>query len=114
DEFRLVAPHMIEGDYYPLTPYNRSPDQWIAWQFHTPGTGRGVIQAFRRAESGEAALSVQLRGLDPSARYMVCNLDETQSREASGADLMSGQFALELAAPRSAGVWEYFPAEKRP
>jgi alpha-galactosidase len=114
DEFRTAAPHMIEGDYYPLTPYNRSPDQWIAWQFHTPGTGRGVIQAFRRAESGEAALSVQLRGLDPSARYMVCNLDETQSREASGADLMSGQFALELAAPRSAGVWEYSPAEKRP
>ena len=73
-----------------------------------------MIQAFRRAESGEAALSVQLRGLDPSARYMVCNLDETQSREASGADLMSGQFALELAAPRSAGVWEYSPAEKRP
>lgn len=114
DEFRLVAPHMIEGDYYPLTPYNRSPDQWIAWQFHTPGTGRGVIQAFRRAESVAAQVPIQLRGLDPSARYLVRNLDATQTKEASGADLMSGQFVLELAAPRSAGVWEYFPAEKQP
>ena len=114
DEIRIVAPHMIEGDYYPLTPYNRAPDQWSAWQFHTPETGRGVIQAFRRAASAAAHIPVQLRGLDPSARYMVRNLDETRTEAASGADLMSGQFALELAAPRSAGVWEYFPAEKKP
>lgn len=112
NEFRLVAPHMIEGDYYPLTPYNRDPDKWIAWQFHTPKTGCGVIQAFRRAEATAAQTPVRLRGLDPSARYVVRSLDDAQSKEASGADLMSGQFALELAVPRSAGVWEYFPAGK--
>ena len=107
DEFRTAAPHMIEGDYYPLTHYNRDTKQWIAWQFHTPETGGGVIQAFRRAESGGAALPVQLRGLDPAARYSVRNLDKPEPSEATGKDLMSGSFQLELPNPRSAGVWIY-------
>ena len=114
DEFRIVAPHMIEGDYYPLTPYNRAPDQWIAWQFHTPQTGGGVIQAFRRQESGEAVLPVSLRGLDPSARYVVRNFDTAQTREASGEELMSGQFTLELPTARSAGIWQYGVADSKP
>ena len=107
DEFRIAAPYMIEGDYYPLTPYNRDPDKWIAWQFHDPESGRGVIQAFRRAESGGAALPVQLRGLDPAARYSVRNLDKPEPSEVTGKDLMSGSFQLELPNPRSAGVWIY-------
>ena len=114
DEFRRVAPLMIEGDYYPLTPYNRAPNQWIAWQFHTPQTGGGVIQAFRRQESGEAVLPVSLRGLDPSARYVVRNFDTSQTRKASGQDLMSGQFTLELPTARSAGIWQYGLAESEP
>ena len=114
DEFRRVAPLMIEGDYYPLTPYNRAPNQWIAWQFHTPQTGGGVIQAFRRQESGEAVLPVSLRGLDPSARYVVRNFDTAQTRKASGQDLMSGQFTLELPTARSAGIWQYGLAESEP
>jgi alpha-galactosidase len=107
DEFRIVAPHMIEGDYYPLTSYNRAPDQWIAWQFHNAGDNAGVIQAFRRAEAGSAELPVRLRGLDPAARYTLRNLETAESREAGGAELMSGEFALELPSPRSAGVWQY-------
>jgi alpha-galactosidase len=107
DEFRIVAPHMIEGDYYPLTSYNRAPDQWIAWQFHNAGDNAGVIQAFRRAEAGSAELPVRLRGLDPAARYTLRNLETAENREAGGAELMSGEFALELPSPRSAGVWQY-------
>ena len=107
DEFRIVAPHMIEGDYYPLTPYNRAPDQWIAWQFHSAADKAGVIQAFRRAEAGSAELPVRLRGLDPAARYTLRNLETAENREVVGAELMSGEFALDLPSPRSAGVWHY-------
>ena len=114
DEFRRVAPLMIEGDYYPLTPYNRAPNQWIAWQFHTPQTGGGVIQAFRRQESGEAVLPVSLRGLGPSARYVVRTFATAHTRKASGQDLMSGQFTLELPTARSAGIWQYGLAESEP
>ena len=89
DEFRTVAPHMIEGDYYPLTPYNRATDQWIAWQFHTPETSGGVIQAFRRARSRER------NGHRKTARprcqrdYEIENLDGGKEVR-TGAELMRG------------------------
>jgi alpha-galactosidase len=89
DEFRAVAPHMIEGDYYPLTPYNRATDQWIAWQFHTPKTGGGVIQAFRRSEAANETLTVKLCGLDAKATYEVENLDGGKEVR-TGAELMQG------------------------
>ena len=73
-----------------------------------------MIQAFRRQESGEAVLPVSLRGLDPSARYVVRNFDTAQTRKASGQDLMSGQFTLELPTARSAGIWQYGLAESEP
>ena len=88
-EFRTVAPHMIEGDYYTLTPYNRATDQWIAWQFHTPGTGGGVIQAFRRSEAANETLTVKLRGLDDNTTYEIENLDGGKQTR-TGAELMRG------------------------
>lgn len=35
------------GDYYPLTPYSRANDVWIAWQFHRSELDTGMVQAFR-------------------------------------------------------------------
>ena len=89
DGFRAVAPHMIEGDYYPLTPYNRATDQWIAWQFHTPENGGGMIQAFRRSEAANETLTVKLRGLDANATYEIENLDGGKETR-TGAELMQG------------------------
>lgn len=89
DEFRTVAPHMIEGDYYPLTPYSRATDHWIAWQFHTPETDGGVIQAFRRADASSDTLTVQLHSLVPQQRYEIENLDGGKEVR-TGAELMRG------------------------
>ena len=33
-------------DYYPLSPYSKALDIWMAWQFHRPDLNEGVIQAF--------------------------------------------------------------------
>ena len=51
------------GDYYPLTPYSLSEDAWIAWQFHQPEKGEGMIQAFRRMKCPESEMRLKLRGL---------------------------------------------------
>lgn len=102
NEFRLAAPHMIEGDYYPLTPYNRGKDQWIAWQFHTPETGGGVIQAFRRSEAASEALTVKLRGLDANATYEIENIDGGKEVR-TGAELMRG-YAITLREKPAAAV----------
>ncbi len=48
---RITGAGYFYGDYYPLTPYNRDDTQWIAWQFHRPDLGTGLVQAFRRKNS---------------------------------------------------------------
>ena len=108
EEFRRAAPLIIEGDYYPLTPYNRVPSQWIAWQFHDSVKDAGILQAFRREKNKEPELTVPLRGLNPAGRYRVTNLDTPDSpEEKRGAELMAQGPTLRLAEPRSAGIWEY-------
>jgi alpha-galactosidase len=115
DEFRRVAPLMIEGDYYPLTPYNRAPDQWIAWQFHDPAKDAGILQAFRRGKNKELELAAPLRGLNPTGRYRVTNLDAQEStEEKTGAELMEKGPSIQLAEPRSAGIWEYCRLPQEP
>ena len=45
--WRKVADLILTGDYYPLTPYHRLADQWVARQFDRPEEGREFIQAVR-------------------------------------------------------------------
>jgi len=83
------------GDYYPLTPYSQAEDAWIAWQFNCPSSGDGIIQAFRRAKSGETSLHVALRGLDGKAKYSIQILEGgtnavSQKASLTGSDLMHG------------------------
>jgi alpha-galactosidase len=95
-ECRKIAPLMLDGDYYPLTPYSLAHDQWIAWQFNRPEEGDGVVQAFRRARCGNASLVCRLRGLDPDARYEVTNFDVPGTTLASGKDLMEKGLTVEI------------------
>jgi alpha-galactosidase len=87
-ECRRVAPYML-GDYYPLTPYSRGLDQWIAWQFDRPESGDGMIQAFRRASNRVASQTFVLKGLDPASHYELTNLDVPGAAIFSGETLMT-------------------------
>ena len=100
-EARRVAPLML-GDYYPLTPYSRELNRWIAWQFHRTDSNEGVVQAFRRPESTSETLTVKLRGLDPKQRYEVENLDGGKEVR-TGAELMRG-FDISLREKPAAAV----------
>jgi alpha-galactosidase len=104
DEARKVAPFMF-GDYYPLTAYSLQPDRWIAWQFHRPDHQDGVVQAFRRAEAQQGTLTVQLRDLEPDARYEVENLDRGKETH-SGRELTDG-LAMTLKSAPAATVYTY-------
>jgi alpha-galactosidase len=74
-QWRQIAPDYY-GDYYPLTSYSRGNDVWAAWQFDRPETGTGFIQVFRRGDSPYESIRLQLRGLDPAARYEVIDIDK--------------------------------------
>jgi alpha-galactosidase len=85
------------GDYYPLTPYTLDNDQWIAWQFQRPDLGKGVIQAFRRADSVYTSIRVPLHGLDPAAVYRLTNVDAPdQAVEITGKKLAEEGLQIEI------------------
>jgi len=98
-QWREVAP-CFSGDYYPLTPYARGEEAWIAWQFHRLDLELGVVQAFRRPRAEAPALTVRLCGLEPGARYALTDLDTGLRQVQTGAALAAG---LELALPERPG-----------
>ena len=106
-ECRRIAPMMLEGDYYPLTPYSLARDQWIAWQFNRPAQGDGVVQAFRRADCAEDAQTFRLRGLDPTATYEVTNFDVDGATRVSGKELMKKGLTVEIQHKPGAAVIVY-------
>lgn len=86
-EWSDVSP-CYSGDYYPLTRYSLDPDVWMAWQFHRPDLGVGMVQVFRRPESAYESARFQLKGLDPAMDYVVKNFDSTDTITTSGRVLM--------------------------
>lgn len=86
-ECATIAPLML-ADYYPLTPYNRLLDRWIAWQFNRPEHSDGMLQAFRRGECGQSEVTLRLQALDPKSRYELTDFDRPGRTIHSGAELM--------------------------
>jgi alpha-galactosidase len=104
--WRRVADLILEGDYYPLTPYHRSPDQWVARQFDRPEEGRGFIQGIRLPAAVPDTLTVYPRGLQAEAVYHIENPETGETRDLTGAALQQQGFAITL--PKRAGaVWVY-------
>ncbi len=105
EEWRAVSP-CFYGDFYPLTPYSRSEEVWMAWQFHRPAENDGVIQAFRREQCPYPEAEFQLSGLDPTANYQVVNFDDQVPKRFRGAELLAN---LRIALPncRSATTIHY-------
>ena len=95
-EWHAVA-ECYYGDYYPLTAYSRSDDVWMAWQFHRPEQGDGVVQVFRRAASPYESATFALSALDPAATYELRDFDEPAPTRRSGEELLSG---LKLTLPQ--------------
>jgi alpha-galactosidase len=104
---RQIADHrpladLFFGDYYPLTPYTKSEEAWIAWEFTRPAHADGMIQAFRRENSPDVNLTVKLQGLKADANYEITNLDVAQKIRASGKSLMEDGLKLDAESPRTA------------
>ncbi|MBN2022607.1 MAG: alpha-galactosidase [Pirellulales bacterium] len=95
------------GDFYPLMPYTQTGDVWAAWQFDLPEEGRGMIQAFRRADSPYQSARFPLQGLVPDAKYEVANVDGSQAREATGAELMTQGVLIQIDDKPGAAVMTY-------
>lgn len=76
----LVRYHEIRAlyarDFYPLTPWTEDSGKILAFQFHDPSTGRGLVQVFRGATSEEMGLLLKLRGIRPDAKVRLSDWDK--------------------------------------
>ena len=104
-EVRRIAPLMLSGDYYPLTPYSLETTAWMAWQFHRADLGEGVVQAFRRPEAAGETLAVKLQGLVPEQRYEIENFDGGQ--EVRRGDELMRSYDITLREKPAAAVLRY-------
>jgi len=95
DDWRSVAQYYY-GDYYPLTSYSAEDDVWMAWQFHRPDLGEGMVQAFRRPGSIYESARMKLRGLEPGKNYGVTDLDAGETNTHTGTDLMETGLLISL------------------
>jgi len=105
-ECKKLGPNIIQGDYYPLTPYSRSNNVWMAWQFDRPDLGEGHAQVFRRTNSPIATMSFQLQGLEPEMSYEVEDFDKAERSSLSGQYLMKTGLTVKLG-PRASAIFYY-------
>jgi alpha-galactosidase len=105
-DWRAVAEEFY-GDYYPLTKYSLSEEEWMAWQFNRPEHGTGMVQAFRRTACPGESILVKLHGLDADATYVVTNRDISGTTEISGRELGEKGLLIKLSEPRSAALITY-------
>ena len=96
-----------QGDYYPLTPYNRDEHRWLAWQFDRPDQGDGVVEAFRREKAEGASATFLLVGLDPAARYNVTDLETQKTATYSGSELVEHGLIVPIESKPGAAVMRY-------
>jgi len=106
EEWRQVVPYYC-GDYHPLTPYSLGEENWIAWQFHRPEQGDGIVEAFRRAKNEEVSKALRLRGLDPAARYVVGSFGAESPRQMTGRELLEQGLLVEVKEKPGAVVVTY-------
>ncbi|MBM3288512.1 MAG: alpha-galactosidase [Candidatus Hydrogenedentes bacterium] len=106
DELAKVR-EFFSKDFYPLTPYSVSDDTWIAWQYHDPGKNAGIVQAFRRPNAADPALTVKLRGLHAANGYCVHNVDSSGEQILSGAHLAQNGLPIAIATTPGSALLTY-------
>ena len=87
DRYRRVR-HLLTGAWYPLLPYTRDPDKWMASQYHRADLDHGMVVVFRHAESAYRSADLPLRGLPAATQYQLESIITGKSWQASGAELM--------------------------
>ena len=68
----------------------------IAWQFHRPDLGEGLVQAFRRPKCPQSTALFPLRGLDSTARYRVTDLNLLKTNVFTGSELLGKGLPISL------------------
>ena len=74
DRFKKIR-SLYAADYYPLTDWSDDPNRYLAFQFHDPEKGEGVVQVFRGNVADQETFTAKLKGLNPHKNYLVVDWD---------------------------------------
>jgi hypothetical protein len=100
--------HLLMKDFYPLTDYPRSAEDWDVVQFIDPKTAEAVILAYR-VRGDIDRLTVFPKVLRPETAYQVVDpFTSTKAKTAQGKVLTEKGLRLSLA-PESALVRHLIP-----
>jgi len=104
--WRRAAGLLLNGDYYALTPFSKSPEEWVVRQFAAPETAEGLIHGIRLAACAAETITNYPRALRPDRRYVLDNPETGETREIAGQVLVNDGFTIAL--PRRSGaIWFY-------
>jgi alpha-galactosidase len=106
DLWRKAAPILLNGDYYPLTPFHARKDGWVGFQFDLPEQGRGFVQTIRPAACTQEIFVVSPEALSKESRYIFENPESGERIEATGEQLAQQGFSVTLPG-RSGALWFY-------
>jgi alpha-galactosidase len=104
-KYHSVAPLLI-GAWYPLLPYSRSAEVWMASQYHRPDLEQGIILTFRHDKNTEPTKRLKLYGLAPTAMYELYYNSTGQKNRYTGTALMRG-LSLTIPNPHQSELIEY-------
>jgi hypothetical protein len=102
-----VRPLFSEDDY-PLTPWTADAAQLLAFQFHVPASGVGLVQAFPGTAATQRNGRLRLRGLDPAATYAFTDWDAAlEHAEIRAAELIGTGLAIAARPDQESVVLQY-------
>ncbi len=103
DRYLKLRP-LFTADFYPLTDWSDDPQKWLAFQFHDPATGQGIVQAFCGA-AAERGYTVKLQGLDANQTYVVTDWDKSaQEIKLNGRELSTTGIEVKAGEKSSAAI----------
>jgi alpha-galactosidase len=108
----LEVRHLLVGAWYPLLPYSRELDKWMAVEYHRPDLDEGMLLVFRRPESPYSSVQVSLCGLESGAEYELSFDSAGKKVRARGKDLMN-ELILTLPTRRSSELIHYRRASSK-
>ena len=89
--YREIQPYFYES-YYPLSGVENleGHDIWLAYQYHKPSNGTGIVAIFRRKDAPETSYEIHLEALDPEGMYEVVDVFRNKTVICRGEELSRG------------------------
>ncbi len=108
--WRRAAKYTLSGDFYPLTPFSKSPDTWYCLQFHDEDKAEGVVSCVRNTPSPDESITLNLRQIDESAVYVFDDPEFGNSFTVTGKELAKNGFTVTL--PARTGVYWFYKTKR--